>query len=149
MAPSYYTWPENLEEVQVVDNTGSKKIRLLRSTLPAQSAGGWALSEGKIVQGNPADGPLVPCEIHLSITNSTGHTYYVSAFDFTPVDAKGQRITIDPMRMLHMTEGLAGRWMGPGETWSGWLLFLRRDALVTGIVFEPDRFTHIVLSATN
>ena len=147
--PSYSTWPDNLQELQLVDSAGSRKVQLLRATFPAESAGGWTLSEGRIVQGNPDDGPLSPCEIHLDITNTTSHTYYVSAFDFYALDAKGQRIAIDPMRMRRMAAGLAGRWMSPGETWSGWLLFPRRDAAVTQLVFEPDRFTHIVLNATN
>ncbi len=147
--PTYYVWPENLQELQIVDGTGSRKCRLLRVDLPSESAGGWTLSEGKIVQGDPADGPLASCQIHVNVTNSTSHAYYVSSYDFTPMDATGRKFTVDPTRMLLMDQGLAGRWMNPGESWSGWLVFPRRDAAITELVFEPDRFTRIVLKAMN
>jgi hypothetical protein len=114
--------------------------------MPDQSAGGWTLSGAKITQGNPTDGPLGVCQVHLSITNSTDHTYYVSAFDFSAIDAKGHKLAIDPTRMLRLAQGIAGKWLACGETWSGWLIFPRGEAPITGLLFEPDRFTHIMLN---
>ena len=143
----YFTWPDNLSEIQVVTSAGSRTVKLMRNTMPAQSAGGWTVSDVKIAQAGSADGQISTCQIHLTVTNSTGHTYYVSAFDFSVIDAKGRRWSLEPARMLRLDQGISGRWMNEGDRWSGWLLFPRRDAPITGVVFEPDRFTHIALNA--
>jgi hypothetical protein len=146
--PAYFTWPENLQEVQVVDNLGSRKIRLMRIPLPEGTGGGWTIRDGMIVQGNPEDGTLVPCQVHVTVANDTGRTFYVSAFDFTLVDSNGQKFNVDPSRMLQMENGIAGRWLRSGEAWSGWLVFPRRDAAIIELLFAPDRFTHIDLRTT-
>ncbi len=143
---AYFTWPDNLTELQVLSSTGSKTVRLMRNTMAAQSAGGWTLSGAKITQGNLEDGPLNPCQIQLSITNTTGYTYYVSAFDFSVIDAKGRKFAIDITRMLRLAQGIGGRWLPSGETWSGWLQSPRGDAPIAALEFAPDRFTRIELT---
>lgn len=146
---TYVTWPDDMNEVQIVGRSGVQTIRLLRTPLPTTSSGGWTVSDAKMTQGNIADGPLAPCQIELKVTNNAEHTYYVSAYDFTAYDATGREVPIDPSRMLRIEGGLAGRWLTPGESWSAWLYFPRSNAQITRLAFHPDRYSRVTLTAMN
>jgi len=141
-----FAWPEGLEQVQVVDTNGPKTIRLQRRSLPPQSSSTWELTDIRIVQGNPADGPLSTCMVHVSVRNRSPHQFYLSAFDFSAVDATGKRFQFEPQRMIRFKHGISGSWLKPGESLSGWLLMYRKDAPITALVFEPDRSTRLVSS---
>lgn len=145
LAPSQYPWPDNLTELQIVNRTGPKTVRIVRSSLPTLSSGGWTLSNGTFAQASPAEKGSPQCQMRITITNATGRTYYVSASDFEVADSNGTRWALGPVRMLRLTDGIAGRWMNPGDTWTGWLLLARRGAPITEVSFQPDRSTRIVL----
>jgi GGDEF domain-containing protein len=143
--PNSFPWPAQLTELQLVEPSGSKTIRLLRQTLPAQSAGGWTLSDVSMVQGNPEDGRLDVCQFHVRVTNDSSRTYYLSAHDFAAIDSKRRLLPFEPRQMVKFSQGLAGRWMGPGETFDGWLRISPRGDRCLGLQFQPDRFTRITV----
>jgi GGDEF domain-containing protein len=141
-----FAWPATLDQVQVVDSSGSRVVRLQRKSLPSQSSSNWRLEDILLVQGEPADGAFPACQVYVSVTNQSRHSFYVSAEDFAAIDASGRVFPFDPLRMLRFEHGIAGRWLNPGDKWSGWLLMYRRDAPVMSVTFEPDRSTRLVAS---
>jgi GGDEF domain-containing protein len=148
LTTSNFAWPDSLDQVQVVDTNGPKTIRLQRRSLPPQSSSTWDLTDIRIVQGNPADGPFPTCMVHVTVRNRSQHKFYLSAFDFSAIDATGKIFQFDPQRMLRFEHGISGRWLKPDEVTSGWLLMYRRDAPITTLLFEPDRATRLEASIT-
>jgi len=144
-----YAWPPNFTEVELVDSTGVHTVHLVRHAFTAQSSANWSLSDVTMAQGNPADGFFAPVQIHLTITNRSEHRYYVGASDFAAIDANGHRFEFDPQRMLHFDQGITGRWLSPGDSWSGGMIISRGIAPIEKIVFQPDRVTRIELSSSN
>ena len=144
-----FFWPDNLDSVQVVDRQGPRTVRLVRSQAEVKSSGGWQLSDTRIIQGDPADTSFSPCQIHVTVTNFARHSYYVSAYDFEAVDGKGRHLTFDPRSMARFAQGLTGRWLDTGESWSAWLRISRLDAPISEVVFEPDKETRIAVEAAH
>jgi hypothetical protein len=145
---SMFPWPATLDQVQVVENNGPKAIHLLRTTLPSQDSPNWSLSDVQLLQGDPADGFFPTCQVHVTVRNNSRHTYYVSAFDFSAIDAAGRKTEFDPQRMMRFEQGIVGRWVEPGDSISGWLLMFRKAAPITTILFEPDRATRMQLNSS-
>lgn len=146
-AASYFPLPESVTELPILDQNGSKVVHIVRSRLTKQQSDNWSLSDGLLIQSDPKDGNLYPgCQIHITITNISEHNFYVSAYDFKAVDESGRRIGFAPERMLRMTEGITGRWLAPGETWTGWLITVRQAAPIVSLEFTPDRFTRLTLN---
>ncbi len=144
-----FPWPENLTELQIVDPSGPKTIRLTRTHLPDQATSEWALSDVLLIQGNIKDGSYALCQIHVAVRNNSKHSYFVSPYDFTAIDKSGSKLVFDPQRALRIANGLTGKWLAPGESISGWLPIIRRDAEIAGLVFWPDRDNHIVIGPSS
>ena len=144
--PAYFPMPDDLTEVQVVEANKASKIHILRSILPSERSSEWELTNGLIVQGEPRDGYYAPFQLRITVRNNSQHMYYVSAFDFSALDVQGRQISFDPQRALRTSQGLAGRWLSPGEACSGWLLGRRDDSPIVAINFNPDRFTRMTLT---
>ena len=144
--PVYYSWPDQLREIQIVDASGPRTVRLVRTNLGSQQAGNYALLNVSIVQGDPSDGRLEQCQIDLTIKNNSKNTLYVSVYDFAAIDASQQELAIEPERMVRSDKGITGKWMQPGEEWSGLLLVRRRNNAIKGLSFRPDRFTHLIFA---
>jgi hypothetical protein len=145
--PNVFAWPDNLAEVQVVDSAGPRSVRLQRSSPAAASSGKWSLSDVRVVQGVPQDGVFAAVQVHVEVSNMTRHTFFVSSYDFEAIDEKGRHLQFDPRGMVRMIHGITGKWLDPGESWSGWLRANRLDAPIKQIVFEPDGHTRIVVEA--
>lgn len=142
----YFPFPDSLTEIPVMDETGTRTVRLERNRLADQQAKSWRLTDALLIQGDPSTGPYAQCQVRLTVTNTSAHTFYVSAYDFTAVDDKGHRFPFAPERMLRMPQGISGRWLSPGESWTGWLITARQNAPVVAVEFEPDRYTRLRLA---
>jgi hypothetical protein len=146
LPPKGFVWPKDLERIQIVDPAGAREVRLIRSPLQTEKTSTWRVSDGVLVQGNPQDGFYGPFQAHVSVTNNTRHSFYVSPFDFEALDGSGRKLAIDAIRTMRITDGFEGRWLAPRESYSGWLIGNRDSTLVTGLVFEPDRSTRLEVS---
>lgn len=144
-----FPWPENLTELQIVDAKGPKAIRLQRTPLADHATARWRLSNAYVVQGDPASEFYGGCQVNVTITNRSDSSSYVSLFDFEAVDADGGTWQFDPLRIVRLRDGLTGRWLGPSETWSAWLLLVRGHSPITALRFHPDRYTQIELRAAD
>jgi hypothetical protein len=144
-----YPWPESLKELQLIEAAGPRAVRLVRTPLHDQVSPNWRVSNALLVQGNPEDGSYGPFQLHLTITNLSSNTYYVSPFDFTATDSANHEIPLDPIRTLKIENGLAGHWIEPGSSWSGWLVGTRSSSRIVSFGFHPDRATRIVSAEAN
>lgn len=140
------TWPDTLTDLQVMDANGPRTIRLIRSKLVPQSSATWSVSAARIVQGDPADGSFSPLQFHVSVTNRSSRKYYVSPLDFEAIDSNGRTLAVDVAKTLRAVNGFVGRWLGPGESCSGWIISSRMEALAEVVRFQPDRLTRLDLS---
>lgn len=140
-------WPDNLTEVQVVTPSGARTVHLVRQMFVGQSSAGWTI-DGFIVQGNPAEGRYTFFQIHVTVTNHTKHPYFVSVDDFLALDSDSRSFQFNPDRMLQFEEGITGRWLGPGESFSGWLAAHRDNAPINRLIFEPTRNSRLVLETS-
>ncbi|HEY5956808.1 MAG TPA: hypothetical protein VIV60_09660, partial [Polyangiaceae bacterium] len=141
-----FPWPAALTDLQVLDATGPRTIRLIRATLAPQTTPNWGVSDVYVVQGNPDDGVFGQFQVHVNVTNLGENSYYLSPFDFKALDSSKCELELDPIRTLKLERGLSGRWIGPKENWSGWLVGSRQAARIVGLSFHPDRATRIVLT---
>jgi GGDEF domain-containing protein len=144
-SPTSFPWPDHLHEIPLLSETGASNVRLFRSTLSAEDSGTWKLSEGRLVQPDPSSQLLRACQVRVTITNLSTSSRYVSAADFSLFDTTGREGRVDLLRQVRLAEGLTGKWVAPGESWSGWLLITRSDAPVKGVVFRPDAMTRIAM----
>lgn len=139
-----YPWPDTLDGVQVYDERGSRTVPLVRTQLAPVSALGWTLSDVMIVQPTPGEAAVNLVEIRVRITNGTPASRYVSALNFSVTDANKKTLSLAPQQMLRMSQGITGKWLKPGETWSGWLR-TTRTAPITELVFEPGSGIRLIL----
>jgi hypothetical protein len=139
-----YPWPPNLTELPVVEANEVSQIRIVRSKLTDESMGNWRLSNGQLAQAEPGNQRMRTTQIRVDVTNISNSTRYVSTCDFVMSDANGREMPYAPRTVLRYKEALHATWLQPGQTYSGWLIGARRDALITALVFRPDRETRIV-----
>ena len=140
-----FPWPESLGQLQIVDRNGPRTVNIVRQLLTPTETAFWRISDAVVVQGNPRDGAYSFCQIRLTLTNRSNRTTYVSVYDFTAIDTAGRKWEIDPTRALRVDKGITGRWLNPGESWTGWLIVARGEKAITGLLFEPDPSTSIQL----
>ncbi len=141
--PRLYVWPSELAEFPVVEASGVSQVKVVRSKLPTTSGGGWKLT-GQVVQADPANSSVKMVQIWVEVTNLSDHARYVSTYDFAALDADGKELSYEPKLVLRYEHGLDGRWVGPGESSSGWLVTTRKERAVTGLLFRPSRETRLV-----
>jgi GGDEF domain-containing protein len=142
-----YPWPENLKAVPTLDAAGVRSVRVLRSEARAQSDGVWRVDEARLVQLElNANHPSVGfAQVHLTITNRSSVAQHLTIFDITAIDEYGRVLRVDPKGSLRFERALGARTLGPGERWSGWLSFIRRDALVKSLIVQPARGSRLYL----
>jgi GGDEF domain-containing protein len=143
---SYFAWPDSLNEVPIVDNSGAHVVHLQRTNLAPQSGPNFSITGAQIVQGMPTDGALAQCQVQIELTNTSDHSYFVSVYDFRVFDTDRRQFSVEPSRMVRVSRGLVGRWLKPQESLSGVIILKRRDAPIAEVVFQPDRYTRLVLS---
>jgi hypothetical protein len=142
-----FPWPDHLTKMPVMTAAGPSNVKLVRSALSTESTAGWRVSGRKLVQPDPAEQSYRACQVEVDVTNLSGTARYVGAQDFSLLDTTGREWRVEPRLVVRLANGLGGKWVGPGETWSGWLQQARGDAPVTGLVFAPDGATRIALRA--
>jgi GGDEF domain-containing protein len=145
LPPSVFPWPDTVTEFPIVDSSGTRTVRLERSQLPNATSSAFKLSNLRIIQANAEEKRYLLGQVHLTIENTSTQTQYVSFCDFQAVDASQHRIAPEPERMIRVSEGIVGRWLRPGEIWSGWLFFRRMNTPIVGLEFQPDRFNHLLV----
>jgi GGDEF domain-containing protein len=141
----YFPWPDSVTEFPTVDAAGPRTVRLNRTALPDGASAGFRISDVRITQGEPEEKRYSAAQVRLTVENTSNRRHYVSFYDFQAVDAKQQQIPLEPERMVRVSGGIVGRWMAPGEKWTGGIFFRRKDAPIVGIEFQPDRFNHILV----
>ena len=144
-SPSYFPLPDNVTELPFIDQSGARTVHIIRTKLTDQQSSSWRVTDAIISQSD--HGPYPLSQVRLSVTNTSNHTFYVSSFDFNAVDTTGRHISFPPERMLRMAQGISGRWLDPGDTWTGWLMTSRPNAPIASIEFTPDRSTRLSLTA--
>jgi GGDEF domain-containing protein len=149
LGPAYFPWPDQLKEVPLLGESGASQVKLVRTMLSVASSASWTLSNGKLVQPEAGSQLLRACQVRLTVANVSNSPRYVSGADFWLRDSAGREGRVEMQRQVRLAEGLSGKWLAPGESWSGWLVHTRGDAPVTGVVFRPDSVTRVVANATD
>jgi len=142
-----FPWPDNLKEVPTYDSKGVSSVRLLRSSARPLSDGTWQVEEAQAVQLEPtaAHASAGIVQVRLTISNRSSSAQHLTMFDITVLDDQGRQIRAEPKYSLRYEQPLGARTLGPGERWSGWLSFRRRDATIKALVVQPRRGSRLYL----
>jgi hypothetical protein len=126
-----------------VDSSGTRTVRLERTVLPNAYSSAFKLLNPRIIQAHESDKRYQLVQVQITVENTSAQTQYVCFSDFQAIDASQHRITPEPERMIRVANGLIGRWLQPGERWTGWLFLRRMNEPIIGIEFQPDRFNSL------
>ncbi|MGC4065887.1 MAG: hypothetical protein QM784_14805 [Polyangiaceae bacterium] len=143
--PVYFPWPESVAEFPVVDASGPRTVHLTRSEFSAAATAGFRVADIRITQAEADEKRYSSVQVRLTLENTSNRRHFISFYDFQAVDGKQQRLPLEPERMVRVADGIIGRWLAPGEKWTGWLFFRRKDAPIVGLEFQPDRFNHVLV----
>lgn len=140
-----FPWPPDLQSLPILDGTGTSQVRLVHQRLKDEAADGWKLSGALMTQAEPESQKVRKVEFRVEVTNQSKSSRYVSLFDFVALDAAGNELEFALNRVMKYAQPLDGRWLDPGESWSGWMFVVRNNAPVSALVFNPGGQTRLVL----
>ena len=144
-----HTWPDSVQSVPVVGESGVNNIKLLRGTA-GPTSDGVLQAKATIAQMDTrtaasAHSPNI-AQIKVGIRNLSSSSQHLNMHDFSAIDRKSRRLVVDAANTLRFASPVDYRTLQPGQTWTGWLRFFQHDTPIGALVIEPSRHSKLYLT---